>query len=238
MFNERVSRTVTRSPKIFLLLAASFSLAACETAHTVTKPLDAAPPVIEAASEAPPAIAREPVIVRSAVVPDDPVEAPAPAPEPVVHPVHKPKPKPVIVTASVAGPDLADEPAAPVSAPVHPVKPTIVVKPAPVVKHADAAEPPPAVVTPPVTPPPAATPPTSITPPPVAAPPAAEPPPPSALNVSPGWLPKTWPKEPRKLLQVPIAGMPLWLVVLFVLLAFISLVIGFRGKKAAEPVST
>ena len=49
--------------------------------------------------------------------------------------------------------------------------------------------------------------------------------------------PSSWLKDPKALLQASIGGFPLWLVVLVALLAFISLVIGFRGKKSPEPAT-
>jgi hypothetical protein len=87
-------------------------------------------------------------------------------------------------------------------------------------------------------------PPTSITPP--ATPPETAPAteaakddasdkakPPSSIFANPS----SWLKDPKALLQASIGGFPLWLVVLLVLLAFISLVVGFRGKKSPPPAT-
>jgi hypothetical protein len=57
--------------------------------------------------------------------------------------------------------------------------------------------------------------------------------PPSSIFANPS----SWLKDPKALLQASIGGFPLWLVVLLVLLAFISLVVGFRGKKSPPPAT-
>ena len=89
----KIQRYKTRS---VLLLAVSLSLLACETVQTTTKPLDASPPAADV--QAP----REPIVVRSDIVPDDPVPVAA-------TPVARPKPVRRIVASAV----VPDEVAAP-----------------------------------------------------------------------------------------------------------------------------
>ncbi len=212
------------SQKILVLLAASLVLASCETTPTVVKPPEIAPVIVEA----PPPSA--PRVVRSAIVPDDP--------------------EPVIKTAAVMQPIMEQEDASPVATPERATAPVVVPTPAPKPAPAEVIIPPAsggagatvATAAPPATlaEEPAAAPPTGITPAesiktadaPSATPPVTEPPPSSLFNDPAAFL-----KDPKALLQVKIGGVPLWLVVLFVLLAFISLVIGFRGRKSPEPSS-
>ncbi len=226
-----MSRTVVSSRKILALLAASLVLASCETTQTVVNPPESAPVIVEAP---PPSVAPSaPRVVRSAIVPDDP--------------------EPVIKTAAVMQPIMEEEGASPVTAPERATAPRVAPTPAP--KPA-AAEVPAAVIVPPsavgvaassaIVPPaalveePAAAPPTGITPSesiktadaPSVTPTATQPPPSSLFNNPAAFL-----KDPKALLQAKIGGVPLWLVALFVLLAFISLVIGFRGRKSPEPSS-
>lgn len=206
------------SRKILALLAASLVLASCETTQTVVNPPESAPVIVEAP---PPSVAPSaPRVVRSAIVPDDP--------------------EPVIKTAAVMQPIMEEEGASPVTAPERATAPRVAPTPAP--KPA-AAEVPAAVIVPPsaaLVEEPAAAPPTGITPSesiktadaPSVTPTATQPPPSSLFNNPAAFL-----KDPKALLQAKIGGVPLWLVALFVLLAFISLVIGFRGRKSPEPSS-
>ena len=229
------------SQKILVLLAASLVLASCETTPTVVQPPESAPVIVEAPpptaapSTPPSAPPSAPRVVRSAIVPDDP--------------------EPVIKTAAVMRPIMDEEYASPVASPERATAPSVAPTPAP--KPAP-AEVPAAVIVPPsavgvaaaaapaIVPPaalveePAAAPPTGITPAesiktadaPSATPAATQPPPSSLFNNPAAFL-----KDPKALLQAKIGGVPLWLVALFVLLAFISLVIGFRGRKSPEPSS-
>lgn len=227
-----------------MLMVASLALSSCGTVKTSTATLEAQPP---ASTETQVAVATPqpaPQVVKSPVVPDDP--------EPEV-PAASGRKVPAITTAStVKAPVVADEPASPESKPVPPTpasKPAVSAsatpaKPAeaPAVKPAPdkpaATEPAPVE-----TPPAAEAPPTSITPPATA---PATPPaeaardegadkakPPTSIFASPS----SWLKDPKALLQASIGGFPLWLVVLLVVLAFISLVIGFSGKKSPPPAS-
>ena len=228
------------SKKILVMLAASLVLASCETTQTVVKPPESAPVTVEAPPlSVPPSTPR---VVRSAIVPDDP--------------------EPVVKTAAVMQPIVEEEDAAsPVATPERVIVPRVTATPAPKPTTAPVSAPvaPAEVIVPPTTvgagaaaaaasiaPPaalaeePAAAPPTGITPAesikttdaPSAAPPATELPPSSLFNDPAAFL-----KDPKALLQAKIGGVPLWLVALFVLLAFISLVIGFSGRKAPEPAS-
>lgn len=241
-----IQRYKTRS---VLLLAVSLSLLACETVQTTTKPLDASPPAAEV--QAP----REPIVVRSDIVPDDP--------EPVAAtPVARPKPARRVVASAVVPDEVAapDPVAAVEAAPAKP-EPVTAPAPAPEVNTPAVAEPAPAATAAPATPatppapaaptvtadasspspePAAEAPPTAITPPPAAETPAAtpstEPPPSSILN-----NPSEWLKDPGALLQASIGGVPLWLVVLLAVLAIISLLVGFGRSKdkpeKEEPVA-
>ncbi len=222
------------SQKVLVLLAASLILASCETTQTVTTP----PEVADAAEPAPEVMAppAKRIVIQSAIVPDDPVPAPVSA--------RKPRAKPAVTASAVRSPVIEDEVASPVTAP--PPKPAAIATPDPIV-----AKPAPAIVAvaPPVpaTPAPAPAELSAVAPPDPIAPsdsisvadvpgattdPVAEPPPSSLFNDPAALL-----KDPKAFLQAKIGGMPLWLVVLFALLAFMSLVIGFRGRKEPEPVS-
>jgi hypothetical protein len=232
--------------KSVLLLAVSLSLLACETAQTTTKPLDASPPAAEV--QAPPPAPREPIVVRSDIVPDDP--------EPVAAtPVASPKPARRVVASAVVPDEVAaPDPVAAVEAaparpdPVTPPTPApevnkpVVPEPAPAATATPAAPSTPATPAAPAAPtvtadasspspePAAEAPPTAITPPPAvetpAATPSTEPPPSSILN-----NPSEWLKDPGALLQASIGGVPLWLVVLLAVLAIISLLVGFGRSK-------
>ena len=246
-------------------MVASLALVSCGTVKTSTATLEAtpqaAPETTVAVATTSPAPAAT-LVVKSPVVPDDPEPVVAPA-APKAESVKK---TPAIVTAEVAQPPVAapvvaEEPASPESKPVPapapvskpvPEKPAAEAAPAPV-KVAEvpaakpAAEKPVAPVSAPAEPAPAAeAPPTSITPPaatpetaPATTPAAAKDDaadkakPPSSIFANPS----SWLKDPKALLQASIGGFPLWLVVLLVLLAFISLVVGFRGKKSPPPAT-
>jgi len=241
-----IQRYKTRS---VLLLAVSLSLLACETVQTTTKPLDASPPAADV--QAPPA-PREPIVVRSDIVPDDPVPVAA-------TPVAKPKPVSRIVASAVVPDEVAaPDPVAAVEA--APARQDPVTPPAPAAEVSKPAvtEPAPTATVAPATPaapaaptvtadasspspePAAEAPPTAITPPPAAetqaATPSTEPPPSSILN-----NPSEWLKNPAALLQASIGGVPLWLVVLLAVLAIISLLVGFGRSKdkpeKEEPVA-
>ncbi|MEQ1755388.1 MAG: hypothetical protein ABL973_14800 [Micropepsaceae bacterium] len=223
-----------------LLMVGCLALASCETVNTVSKPVDPQPPqsteselVATAATPRP-----QPVVVRSEIVPDDPEPAVTPAAQPATHS------KPAIARATASRPVVSDEPASteakPVPAPAAVAEPKPASKPAPAAASSSEPAPvqPPAASTPATPPstPEAAAPPTSISPPETAADTATGPsaskteqPPTSIFSGSSSWL-----KDVQARLQAPIGGMPLWLVVSFALLAFISLVMGFRGKKAPE----
>jgi hypothetical protein len=210
-----------------------------------------------------PAPAPTPVkrVVRSALVPDeDEIAAARPTAQPEATQVARaerasvaPREKPVRTPAAKivetpppvtppAATDVAadpDELASPVTAPVP--KPEPAAKPA---ISAEAAKPSPSETAAPATvkaepasepAAEAAAPPTSITPDPKpdlpAASTAADAPPPSVFND-----PSVLLSDPKSVLQAKIGGMPLWLVVTFAVLGFISLVIGFTGRKAPVPV--
>jgi len=246
--------------KSVLLLAVSLSLLACETAQTTTRSLDVSAPVAEVQAP-PPVVPREPIVVRSEIVPDDPVPA-------VATPIAKPKPARRVVASAVVPDEVAapDPVAAVEAAPARP-DPVTPPAPAPEVSKPVATEPAPdvtaapAVTANPATPatpaapaaptvtadasspspePAAEAPPTAITPPPASETPAATPstvPPPSSILNNPS----EWLKDPGALLQASIGGVPLWLVVLLAVLAIISLLVGFGRSKdkpeKEEPVA-
>lgn len=219
--------------KPVLLVAVSLSLLACETVQTTTKPLDASPPAAEV-TLAPPA-PREPVIVRSDIVPDDPAPVP----------VAKPKPARRVMASAIV-PDEATAPDPVASVETAPAKPEVAppplsATPDPALATIAKPEPGPAAAT--LTPetPATSAPPTTITPPPgtpetPTATPSSEPPPSSILN-----NPSEWLKDPGAVLQASIGGVPLWLVVLLAVLTIISLLVGFGRSKdkpeKEEPVA-
>jgi len=193
-----------------------------------------------------PAIASAPLVTPDvADEPASPESKPVPAEPPAMHPAPPPPAVSIDVPEKVTEAAKAAEamPAKLAEAPA--AKPSIA-SPAIVSKAPD--KPVAADAKPAAAPAAAEAPPTSITPPaatPEAAPsttPAAEAAkdnqvdkakPPSSIFASPS----SWLKDPKALLQAKIGGFPLWLVVLLVLLAFISLVVGFRGKKSPPPAT-
>lgn len=215
--------------RLFVAVVASAGLLSCGTDRMTTVQPET---TSFAASDTRPAPAPQPVVVRSAIVPDDP--------EPLAEPVTAPMPARKRVHATME-PIEDDEPASTPAVTSTSSTPTPTPTPATPLAATTAAAAPAigAPATSAVAEEPAAAAPSSITPPPAVAADAAGPaddgaakaPPPSSVFNDPS----SWLKDPKAFLQASIGGIPLWIVVLLGLLALISLVLAFRGKKKPEP---